>query len=85
MRELIETEGLFDDAAEAFLVDPNAWALTCGWSRVRIYPGQHVAYVDYGEPQQRAHAAKARDLIDQLGLVGIRIKFTDEDGNYVSP
>lgn len=48
-------------------------------------PGQDIAYVDYGASQQARHERLVHDLIDQLGLAGVKLKFADENGNYVSP
>ena len=85
MRELIDAASLEEDAAEAFAVDVNSYAISRGWTRVRIYPGQAVAYVDYGQNQQAPHTAAVRDLVDQLELGEITVKSTDEQGNYISP
>jgi hypothetical protein len=78
-------EELGDDDRQTFDADVNALAIGVGWSRVRIYPDDRVAYVDFGRDRQRQHAPAVESLIDHLGLVGIIAKFTDEHGNYVSP
>jgi hypothetical protein len=85
MRELLDPRSLNEDERDASVADPNAFAISKGWSRVRIYPGQQIAYVDYGVGKQQAHARAVADLLDQLGLANIQVKFTDEEGNYVSP
>ena len=85
MRELIDAEALKDDEHDAFMADPNTYAITQGWTRVRIHLAQQIAYVDFGVGKQRTHARAVDDLLDQLGLAGIQMKYTDEDGNYVSP
>lgn len=85
MRELIDAEALSDGEHDAFVADPNAYAISQGWTRVRIYPGQQIAYADYGAGKQAAHAKAVDDLLDQLGLTGVQVKYTDADGNYVSP
>lgn len=85
IRELIDIKTLDEDAAEAMLIDANSYALSQGWTRVRIYPGQHVAYVDFGQSRQVSHRKLVQDLIDHLGLADVAVKFTDEEGNYVSP
>jgi hypothetical protein len=85
IRELIDRDGLGEEATEAFLVDANHFAIQCGWTRVRIYPGQGVAYLDLGLGKSKMHLKMAKDLIAQLELSRIAIKHTDEDGNYISP
>ncbi len=85
IRELIDRDALGEDEERAFVGDANAYALSIGWTRVRIYPGQQIAYVDFGQHQQRTHAARVADLIDQLGLLHLTVKYTDAHGNYVSP
>lgn len=85
IRTVIEVDQLDEDQAEAMLIDANAFALSQGWSRVRIYPGQQVAYLDYGHNKQRTHDRVMQDLLDQLDLTNVVVKYTDEEGNYVSP
>jgi len=85
IRAVIENDELDEDQAEAFLIDANAFAIAQGWSRVRIYPGEKTAYLDFGQGQRRAHDHVMHDLIEQLGLADIAVKYTDEEGNYVSP
>lgn len=85
VRDLIDVASLNEDAADAFAVDPNAYVISQGWTRVRVYPDQRVAYVDYGTGQQRRHEPLVRDLIDGMGVGPMAIKHTDEHGNYVSP
>ena len=86
MRELIDPAELGDDDdRDALAADPNAYAIARGWSRVRIYPGEQVAYVDFGAGQLAGHARAVDDLLEQLGLAGVKVKFTDERGDYVSP
>lgn len=85
MRELIDAAALSDEDRDAFAVDPNAFAISKGWTRVRIYPGQQVTYVDFGAGRQSSHRAAVDDLLDQLGFVDVNVKYTDEQGNYVSP
>ncbi len=85
MRELIDPAALGEDDRDALTADPNAYAIARGWSRVRIYAGERIAYVDFDAGQQAAHARAVDDLLDQLGLAGVKVKFTDEQGNYVSP
>ena len=41
--------------------------------------------LDYGVGQREAHDRLMRDLLEQLDLANVAVKFTDEDGNYVSP
>ena len=83
--------GTFDDAVmddadrEALTADANAFAVGRGWSRVRIYPGDRVAYLDYGSGRRREHDRAMAELLDELGLTGVAVKYTDEEGNYVSP
>lgn len=84
VRHLIEGDALSEDEREAFTIDPNAFALSRGWSRVRIYPSQNVVYIDYGAGQQTTHRRAVEELIDQLGLSGLVLKYTDEQGNYIS-
>jgi hypothetical protein len=64
--------------------DANLFAIQRGWTRVRIYPADRVVHVDYGEGRQPAHEPLLNALLDQIGLTGYRVKYTDEDGNYVS-
>lgn len=85
IRAVIESDELDEDQAEAFLIDANAFAIAQGWSRVRIYPGQKIAYLDFGHHKQPAHHRVMQDLLEQLDLADIVVKFTDEDGNYISP
>ncbi|MEM6553732.1 MAG: hypothetical protein AAF750_16560 [Planctomycetota bacterium] len=85
MRELIQPDTLDADAHDAFRQDPNAYAINQGWSRVRIYPGQSVAYIDCGKDHQADHLNLVTELIDNLGLTDIALKYTDADGNYISP
>lgn len=85
MRELIDERLLNEQDQEAFLIDPNAYAISQGWSRIRICPTQKTAYVDFGSGKQRIHAKAVEELLLQLDLAEIKIKYTDEQGNYVSP
>lgn len=85
IRAVIEPGELDEGQAEAFAVDANVFALGQGWSRVRIYPGEKTAYLDFGQNKQQTHGRVMRDLVDQLGLVDIAVKFADEQGNDVSP
>jgi len=85
MRELIDPDRLDEQEHTAFIADPNTYAIGKGWTRVRIYPGQHTVYADYGQDRRAAHERALHDLLDQLGLAGMNVKYTDEQGNYVSP
>ncbi|MEM6392620.1 MAG: hypothetical protein AAF797_07605 [Planctomycetota bacterium] len=85
MRELIDVNALNAEAHDAFRRDPNAYAIEEGWSRVRIYPSQSVAYIDCGKGHQTNHLKLVAELIDNLGLSDITLKYTDADGNYISP
>ncbi|MEM6458293.1 MAG: hypothetical protein AAF710_02755 [Planctomycetota bacterium] len=85
VRTVTDPNTLDEDQREALLIDANAFVIARGWSRVRIYPGQAVAYLDYGVGQRDAHDRLMRDLLEQLDLADVAVKFTDEDGNYVSP
>ncbi len=85
MRALIDAGALNEVDREAFTVDVNAFAIERGWSRVRIYPSQKLAYVDFGRHRQQQHDPAVRDLLEQLELSDVRIKFTDEEGNDISP
>jgi len=85
MRAVIEPNELDEEESEAFLVDANAFAISKGWSRVRIYPGQSIAYLDFGQGKRRTHDRVMQDLLEQLDLVGVVVKYTDEEGNYISP
>jgi len=85
VRAVIDQASLNESDEEAFLVDANAFAIARGWSRVRIYPSERIAYVDLGTGQQRKHPESVESLIDRLGLSRIVVKYTDEQGNYVSP
>jgi hypothetical protein len=85
IRELIDPSQLTELQAEARHADANSFALSLGWTRVRIYPGQRLAYVDCGSGKQSVHLDAVRDLLGQLDLPGLAIKNTDERGNYVSP
>ncbi len=83
-RQIIDPAQLDDEQREAFTIDPNAFALSQGWSRVRIYPGQKTVYLDLGDGKRSAHRRATEALLDQLDLSGLTIKYTDEDGNYIS-
>lgn len=83
MRQLIDADSLDESAREAFIRDANAYALSQGWTRVRIYPGEQIIYVDFGVDREAQHRKAVVELLDGLGLVGYRMKFTDEHGNYV--
>jgi len=85
IRAVIDESELSDDANDAFVLDADAYAINEGWSRVRIYPGQQVAYLDFGTGKTESHRRLMNDLIEQLGLLDIKVKYTDEHGNYVSP
>ena len=85
MRELIDRTSLGETDREAFDVDPNAFAQRQGWTRVRIYPGQQVAYVDFGAGRQAMQRQAVHELLEQLDLPHVQVKFTDDQGNYVSP
>lgn len=85
MRELIDPQSLTEEEDEAFRVDPNMFAISRGWTRVRLYPSQQIGYVDFGAGRQRTHTRSVLDLLDQLQLSSIRLRFTDEQGNYISP
>lgn len=63
MRTLISEQELDEDDHEAFTVDPNPFAQRKGWTRVRIYPGQRVAYVDSGAGRRVSHAPAVDDLL----------------------
>ena len=82
-RELFDPVTLSEADAETYQRDANAFALSRGWSRVRIYPADAVCYLDLGTGS-RHHRGLLDDLLDRLGLVGYTIKFADEQGNYVS-
>ncbi|MEX0777248.1 MAG: hypothetical protein WD042_16210 [Phycisphaeraceae bacterium] len=84
VRHLIDADTLSEDDREAFTIDANAYAISKGWTRVRIYPSQSVVYIDYGAGKQKAHRRAVEELIDQLGLSGLILKYTDEQGNYIS-
>ena len=83
IRELIDPSKLGDDEQDRFTADANAFAIEQGWSRVRIYPADRVAYVDLGKGKG-SHRKLVDDLLDRMGLTGFRVKFTDEEGNYIS-
>ncbi len=85
VRQWFENASLNDDEQDALTHDANVFAIDRGWSRVRAYPNQRVVYIDYGRNMQAQHAKLLDDLLDQLGLVGYDVKYTDEDSNYVSP
>ncbi|MFW6337264.1 MAG: hypothetical protein ACOC3G_09065 [Phycisphaeraceae bacterium] len=84
IRELTDPAGLSEADREAFKRDANAFAIDQGWSRVRIYPAEKTCYVDFGREQQAAHRPLIDELLDQLGFAGLTVKYTDEEGNYVS-
>ena len=84
VREWFDDQTLSEDDREAFTRDANLFAIRRGWTRVRIYPADRVVYVDYGRGTQAAHAKLLDALLDQIGLTGYHVKYTDEDGNYVS-
>ena len=83
-RRWFADEALSEDEREAFERDANVFALTRGWTRVRIYPGERVVYADYGAGREQAHRRLLEELLDHLGMVGFQVKYTDEEGNYVS-
>ncbi|MEL7087161.1 MAG: hypothetical protein AAGL98_01765 [Planctomycetota bacterium] len=85
IRAVIDRAELDDSQLEAFVVDANAFAVAEGWSRVRIYPGEKVAYLDFGLGQQSAHRRVIYELLHQLDLPEIAVKYTDEEGRYISP
>ena len=85
MRELVRPEQLADEAADAFVRDPNAWAVGAGWVRLRIYPGEGVAYADLPPDPSGLPLERVEALLDAIGIVGLTLKYTDADGNYVSP
>ena len=85
MRVVTGNADLDEADREALTVDANAFAVTKGWSRVRIYPADRVAYIDHGAGRQREHERWMAELLDGLGLTGVVVKYTDETGNYVSP
>jgi hypothetical protein len=84
MRALIDSAALDEDEREQFERDANAFAVDHGWTRVRIYPTDRVVYADLGQGKTRTHRQVLDTLLDQLGLLGYQIKYTDEQGNYVS-
>jgi len=84
IRELIDRDTLDEDAEAAFLTDANAYAVSRGWTRVRIYPSQQVAYIDFGAGRRDTHRRGVARLLEQLDLAGVHVKYTDEQGNYVS-
>lgn len=83
-RQWFADETLSDDEHDAFERDANAFALARGWTRVRIYPSERIVYADYGAGREQPHRRRLEELLDRLGLVGYNVKYTDEDGNYVS-
>lgn len=84
IRELTDAAGLSESDREAFKRDANAFAIDQGWSRVRIYPAEKTCYVDFGKRQHASHHPLIEELLDQLGFAGLTVKYTDEQGNYVS-
>ncbi|MBI1338542.1 MAG: hypothetical protein GC164_16485 [Phycisphaera sp.] len=85
VRKLIETDALDEDEADQFISDANSFAIRKGWTRVRVYPTERVVYVDLGTGNGSSHLKLVTTLLDQIGLPGLTIKYTDEEGNYVSP
>jgi len=86
VRQIIDAASLDDEQREAFAMDPNAYALSQGWSRVRIYPGQKTVYLDLGVGKRHEHRRATDALLDQLDLAGLTVKYTDGDGDgdYIS-
>ncbi len=85
MRRMIEPTDLSDDDREQFLIDVNAFAISRGWTRVRIYPTEKTVYADLGQGKRRQHMSRLNTLLDEIGLPGLTLKYTDEDGNYITP
>ncbi len=84
-RELIDETDLNEKEIEDRLIDINAFAQSQGWTRIRIYPSQDMAYVDFGTGRRTPHARAVTQLLEHLGLDRVAVKYTDEQGNYVSP
>lgn len=84
VRGLIDPGTLSDDQQDRLIVDANAFAIAQGWTRVRIYPADGVAYADLGQGRGPRHRKLLDDLLQQIDLPGCRVKYTDESGGYVS-
>lgn len=75
-------EALDDDARDELAADPNAFAITHGWTRVRIYPGNAEVYADLGSGRELRHRRAVLDLLASLEMDDYRLRVTDDAGNY---
>jgi hypothetical protein len=83
VRQWFDETPLTGDEKEQLARDANAFALSRGWSRVRVYITERVVYVDFGAGHRASHMRLLDTLYDKAGFAGFQLKYTDEDGNYV--